>query len=55
MDYKMTSIFVDGNPYRFYASATNEKSFLEQKVISQYYAGSLPIKLGDKNKRVLDL
>ncbi len=51
----MTSIFVDGNPYRFYASATNEKSFLEQKVISQYYAGSLPIKLGDKNKRVLDL
>lgn len=41
--------------YQAYVLATNEKALLHKELARAYWAGDLPIRPGDSNKRVLDL
>lgn len=41
--------------YRAYVAGTDEKVLLHKELARAYWAGELPIRFGDSNKRVLDL
>ena len=41
--------------YQAYIVSTNEKTLLHKELARAYWAGELPIRPGDSNKRVLDL